>query len=898
MLRRIFTTMFCALGSVGFAAAEVKSEKYQLANGMTVILHEDHALPMASINIWYYVGSKDEAERRTGFAHLFEHLMFMGTRRVPDNAFDVLMESAGGHNNASTSEDRTNYYSLGPSALLPTLLWLDADRLEDLGREMTLEKLNKQREVVRNERRQTSENTPYGRAMLRVSELMFPADHPYHHPVIGSHEDLEAATVDDVKNFFATYYIPSNASLVVAGDFDPQRIKPMIEKLFGTLPRGSDVVHRTAAPVKLDRVVRLTMTDDVQFAKTIMVYHSPPGFAPGDAEMDLAAAMLSDGVSSRLYQKLIYQNPLAVDVAAVQSSMMLQSLFYVEATAKPGVSLDNLERAIDDTIREFTASGPTEDELGRQKAKIEFAKVASLQSLLERADQLNTYQAVWGEPNSFERDLNRYRQATAADVKQWSSKVLTPEARLILRVIPERGAAPEARDEKPALAAEADFTPPLPESFKLSNGIPVHHWKRSELPLMRIVLLTEGGAALDGPQAGRAALAAEMLDEGAGERNAVQFADALDAIGARFSAAAEYDGLTLAIGALARQAEKAVELLADAALRPRFDEKEWQRVQSLHVEGLKQALDEPSTVASWVGLRAFFGDEHPYGRPVVGAPSAAAAIKLEDVQHFHRSTFRPSGVTFLTAGDLSADRVRELLEKSFGGWKEPSEPAPAISRNLSRPDHNALRVVMVDRPEAVQTVIRFLMPTGNYADPRRMALEQLNVILGGSFTSRLNQNLRERNGFTYGARSGYVMDPQAGYFTAGSNVFSNVTGPALREFLAEFASIRGGDISAEEAVKARTTRRGELVESMEGSTGLLAVARRLVRNNRSFSELGTDLQTAMRLNQDDLNNISKEAVPLEQGVLVLVGDKDVILEQIDGLDLPKPIEMTATGEKK
>jgi len=897
VLRHIVTAAAALFIAAG-AQAEVKCETYQLSNGMTVILHEDHALPMAVINTWYYVGSKDEAERRTGFAHLFEHLMFMGTRRVPDNAFDVIMESAGGNNNASTSEDRTNYYSMGPAELLPTLLWLDADRLEDLGTEMTLDKLNKQREVVRNERRQTSENTPYGRAMLKVSELMFPKGHPYHHPVIGSHEDLEAATVDDVKNFFATYYVPSNASLVVAGDFKSEQIKPVIEKLFGTLPRGSDVVHREAEPVALKGVKRLTMTDDVQFAKTVMVYHSPAIFSAGDAEMDLASALLTDGVSSRLYQKLIYQNQLAVDVSAFQASMKLQSLFYIDATAKPGVSLDELEKAIDETVREFVAKGPTEEELNRQKAKMEYAKVAQLQSLLRRADKMNEYQAYWGEPNSFERDLNRYRQATTTGVKEWSQKVLTPDARLVLRVIPELEATPEARDERPALAAGPDFAPPMPESFKLSNGIQVHHWKRSELPIMRAALLINGGAALDGPHAGRAALMVDMLDEGAGARNAIEYADALDEIGASFSATCDYDGSTLAVSALSSKAGEAIGLFADAALRPTFDEKEWQRVQSLHVEGLKQAMDEPSVVASWVGLRAFFGDEHPYGKPVDGTPAAAEAITLDDVKGFHRGTFRPSGATLLTAGDLTAERVRELLEASFGGWKEPAEPVPAVSENLPKPDSRALRVVVVDRPEAVQTVIRFFMPGGSYSDARRVPLELMNVIFGGSFTSRLNQNLRERNGFTYGARSSFVMDPMAGYFQAGSNVFSDVTGAALKEFLAEFASIRGGTITPDEAMKARTTRRSDIVESMEGLTGLLMTATRIVRNGRSFADLGVDLQGIMRVDEDQLNKLAKDAVPLEQAVVVLVGDKERILKQMDGLDLPKPEEWTATGERK
>ncbi|MEZ6084830.1 MAG: pitrilysin family protein [Phycisphaerae bacterium] len=268
-----------ALTALPARAQNVAYEKYVLDNGMTVILHEDHSLPAACINLWYRVGSKDEAVGRSGFAHLFEHLMFMGTRRVPDGDFDTLMESGGGWNNATTSEDRTNYFSMGPAELLPTLLWLDADRLEDLGKEMTLEKLDKQRAVVRNERRQSVENVPYGKANHAIYQIMFPEGHPYHGTVIGSHEDLESATVDDVKNFFATYYVPSNASLVVAGDFDPNEIKPLVNRLFGTLPRGSEVIHAEAKPVQMKASKTLTYTDNVQNARTHLVYHSPCGFS-------------------------------------------------------------------------------------------------------------------------------------------------------------------------------------------------------------------------------------------------------------------------------------------------------------------------------------------------------------------------------------------------------------------------------------------------------------------------------------------------------------------------------------------------------------------------------------------------------------------------------------------
>ncbi len=884
--------------SVGSASGQdVDYERYRLDNGLTVILHEDHSVPAACINLWYYVGAKDEQDRRSGFAHLFEHLMFMGTERVPGLDFDNTMEAGGGYNNASTSDDRTNYFSMGPAELLPTLLWLDADRLEDLGRMMTQEKLDKQRDIVRNERRQSYENRPYGKADLRVHEMMFPKDHPYHIPVIGTHEDLEAATVEDVKNFFATYYVPSNASLVVAGDFDPIEIKPLIDKLYGTLPRGSDVVHARAKPATLSEVKRLTMTDSVQFARTTMVYHSPRHFAPGDAEMDLAAAVLSDGISSRLYQRLVYQDQLAVDVSAYQGSMLLGSLFYIEATAKPGVALDTIEKAIDEVVAAFTSKGPTADELERQKAKLEYRTVSRLQSILGKADRLNAYQFHLGEPNSFKRDLDRYRVATPADVRQWAGRVLTPEARLILRVIPQIE-TPDVnpRDARLAIGDAQPFSPLVPETFKLGNGITVHHWQRRELPLVELTVLLPAGTTNDpAPKAGLAALTADMLDEGAGERSAIEFADALDQLGASFNASSRSDVTLVSLSSLKRNFPKALNLFADAILRARFEQKEWERVQRLHVQRLVRALDRPTYVAQTVAMRTYFGDAHPYSRPRGGTPRTAGSVTLRDAVQTHKNVYRPGRAVFLAAGDLTADELRARLERQFGSWSASSAPA-VIPPSYPDPVNDALRVVVVDRPDAVQTVIRFTMPGAIYSDPNRPKLQLFNTILGGSFTSRLNKNLREVHGFTYGARSNYTMDTSVGYFSASSSVRADVTGAAVGEFLEEFAAIRSGDISSEEARKARSARRMRIVQSFAGLRGILGSAATLVRNGRPFTDLGDELHAVAGVGEDDLNRLAYNAVPQEKGLLVLVGDKSLILEQLKGLDLPVPIELTPDGD--
>ncbi|MBL8741316.1 MAG: insulinase family protein, partial [Myxococcales bacterium] len=428
-------------------------EKYELPNGMVVILSPDHTVPMVAVNVMVKVGSHFEADKRTGFAHLFEHLMFMGTDRVGSGKFDQLMEGEGGWNNAWTSEDRTDYFDVAPAHALPMLLWLEADRLSSLGSSMTQEKLDAQRKVVRNERRQTSENKPYGKVELRLPELLYPVGHPYHHPVIGSHEDLEAATVADVKKFFADYYASNNLSMVVAGDFDKASVKADIERLFGGLKRANVPAAPAAPPVKLGKVVRETMVEEnIQLPKIIMAWHSPARFQPGDADLDVLSNVLDRGKTSRLYKALVFDKELAQSVNAGQSSQDLSSIYQIEAIARPGVTLDTLEQEIDKVLKEILDKGVTAAEVERAKNDYETMFVLGLESVPERASTLNTYQTFAGDPGFIGKDLERYRSVDANSVAAAAKATLDMGSRVIMRVEPKVEAPakdPPKTDAKP-----------------------------------------------------------------------------------------------------------------------------------------------------------------------------------------------------------------------------------------------------------------------------------------------------------------------------------------------------------------------------------------------------------------------------------------------------------------
>lgn len=429
----------------------------KLPNGMTVILHEDHSIPIVAVNVTYRVGSRFEAPHRTGFAHLFEHLMFMGTERAPTKMFDAWMEGAGGWNNADTSEDRTEFYDVAPPTALPLLLWLEADRQRDLGPLMKQEKLDAQRDVVRNERRQTTENQPYGVVELRLPELLFPESHPYHHPVIGSHEDLEAASVADVQAFFAQWYDPANASLVVAGDIDPAATLADITRLFGQNPSHgapadpgvpAAATPAAGAPTTLTQVVRETVTDRVELPKIVMAWQSPKHFAPGDAELDLLASVLATGKASRLYHSLVYEQKLAQSVEAIEESGAVGSRFVVSVLARPNVSLDRLEAAIDREVGRLRTAKVTPEELSRAENGVETGFVSRLQSVKARASLLNSYQTELGDPGHTQKDLDRYRKATSDDLLATAARVLLPNARVVLRVVPPSAPVPPAAAPK------------------------------------------------------------------------------------------------------------------------------------------------------------------------------------------------------------------------------------------------------------------------------------------------------------------------------------------------------------------------------------------------------------------------------------------------------------------
>ncbi|MBK6314209.1 MAG: insulinase family protein [Blastocatellia bacterium] len=529
----LFLSGLAPVASAQQGLPELKLEKYTLANGLQVIFHEDRKLPAVNVNLWYHVGSKNEKPGRTGFAHLFEHMMFQGSKHV-EGEFLSLAERAGanlqtGGVNGTTNNDRTNYFETVPSESLEYALWLESDRMAFLLDALTEEKLNNQRDVVKNEKRQ-GENQPYGRAFSIIFEELFPADHPYAHSVIGSMEDLSAASLDDVKEFFRTYYTPNNATLAIVGNFDPAKAKVLIQKYFGPIAAGPALERPELYPVSLDAEKRVSVSDRVPQSRVYRVYPATAYFQADEAALDTVASVLADGKTSRLYKSLVYEKQLASDVNAFNYSLESAGGFFVIATARPGHTLAELEAAIDAEISKLAPEGPTADEIESAKAKRELGFVDGLQRIGGfggKADIINTYNTYLGSPDHFAEDIARYRKVTAADVKAATAKYLDTTKRLVVSYEPETSGRADAqefdRKTPPAFGARATFATPVPKTKTLANGLTVVAVERRELPSVSVSLVTKTGAAVDpAGKPGTAWMTAEMLDEGTTSRSALQ----------------------------------------------------------------------------------------------------------------------------------------------------------------------------------------------------------------------------------------------------------------------------------------------------------------------------------------------------------------------------------------
>jgi zinc protease len=807
----------------------LKYEKYKLPNGLDVILSEDHRLPLVAVNLWYHVGPANERPGRTGFAHLFEHMMFEGSKHIGSKAHFRYLEGAGASDiNGTTDFDRTNYFETLPSNQLELALWLESDRMGYLLDTLDREKLENQRDVVRNERRQSVENQPYGLVEEEIFHQLYPKGHPYYASVIGSHADIEAARIADIRQFFAQYYVPNNASLAIVGDFDPAQAKAMVEKYFGSIPAGPPVpkIDAPSAPITSER--RVTVTDQVELPRVYMAWLTPSIYSAGDADADLAAHILGGGKSSRLYKKLVYERQIAQDVEAQNYSLTLGSPFFIQATAKPGVKPEDLEKVIDEELAAFRKDGPTQAELERARNAIESDIIRRLETLGGFggvADRLNRYNHYLGNPDYLSQDLRRYNDATVATVRSLAEQKLANNERVVIYGIPgtkhiedvpktkAEGDGKEAevavthrmpdqdwRKNAPKPAVLSSLSLPAPLSFKLNNGLTLLLSERHNLPIISANLIVLGGnGANPADKPGLASFTTSMLQEGTKNRSALKIADDADQIGATISTEANYDYSAVTIRTLSKNVKAGLDLLSDMTLHPTFGPKDVDRIRNQRLTEILQENDNVNRLALKASYRVLYGDKHPYGFMNTGTESSTKNTNREDVVKFWQTAFVPENSALILVGDLTSTQARELAEKCFGGWtgSHSKLAPPEVDNKVTR------SVVIVDKPGAPQTALRLVSLGADRSTPDYVPMQVMNTAFGGLFSSRINMNLREKHGYTYGAFSTFDYRRAIGPFAARSGIRTDATAPAVKELLSEVDRIRTTPLAPEELLMAK-----------------------------------------------------------------------------------------------
>ncbi len=909
-------------------SVDIPYERFTLNNGLQVIVHTDRKAPIVGVTSYYRVGSKSEPEGRTGFAHLFEHLMFGGSENVPN--FDIPLEGAGSTStNGSTWYDRTNYVETVPTGALDLALFMESDRMGHLLGAVSQDKLDKQRGVVQNEKRQ-GDNEPYGLSEYAIGQGLFPVGHPYRHATIGSMADLNAASIADVRGWFTDHYAPNNVVLVLSGDIDAAAAKPMVEKWFGAIPRGPEVRKVAAGPVTLPAPVRREMKDQVPQTKVYRVW-SGPGQNDADAPaLDLGMRVLGGLAASRLDNDLVRGRQLATSVSASVQQFEQVSFIQIEMEVKDGVDVAVAEQALDADIAKLISEGPSADEVQRAATSSVAAQINSLEQVggfSGKGAQLAEGLLYSGDPGQYKKDLARTASLTAPEVQsalqRWMSRpvyalTISPGART------EKGEAlggwgdeatskpprPDAKKQAPKLVTSparvappvlpvSDLAFPAAERGVLSNGIPVVLARRTAVPTVLVSLTFDAGVAADAQDSpGTQTLMLGLLDEGTASLNATQIAEAQERLGARIGAGAGTDSSSVSLSALTANLQPSLDLLAEVVRRPAYREPDVARVRDQQLADIAQANASPRALATRAINPLLFGPNHPYGQPGDGLGDArsVAALSSAALQSAHDKWLRSDNVTITVVGDITLAQLQPMLEASFGDWRAPAGPRPAKPLDAAIPAARP-RIVLIDRPNSPQSVIvagRVLPLTGR--DQNQEALELANEVLGNGFLSRLNMDLREDKSWSYGVRSAVRSPKGQRSLVLTAPVQADRTGDSIALIIADmrlFPARRGVEpVELGRVTDGNVRGLPNRFETNAQVLGAIVSNQLLGRPDDYYATLPTRYR---RIDAAAINQAAGTYLQPEGLVFVVVGDRKLVEPQLKKLGLPIEIAGPATG---
>jgi zinc protease len=864
---------------------ELGFHKSTLTNGLDVVIRRQANLPLVAVNLWYHVGSKNEERRQRGYAHLFEHLMFEGSEHFPGDFFKPL-QRLGANVNGSTSADRTTYFVDVPAAHLEFALAMESDRMGYLVPALSDVKLRTQKDVVKNEYRQNYANRPYGEVWRFLAEALYPRDHPYSWLTIGVMEDVGAATRDEVESFFRRYYVPANASLCLVGDLDPECALALAERYFGPLPGGTKALPAWLRDVELKTSNQIVLRERVELDRFYHVWPTQAHFLPFDAPLLLLADLLARGRSSRLYRKLVVEQTLAQDVTAYQSGRELAGTFGVVVTLRPGRDPEMARALVQNELGELARTGPTPEELERALNGRIAAFVYSLDNIGGFggvADRLNAYNVYLGDPGRFAADLGRFQAVSADDIRQAAARFLVDKPSVSLTVLGRAGAAQSLdRSKPPAAPAPVAFQAPLPQERVLQNGSPLWVVPRRDLPIVAATLTVNAGAGAHGAdRGGLASLTAAMMDEGTTSRSSQELARLAEDMGTSLSTTCGWDGSYVSLQCLTPCLARSLDLACDVLLNPSFPELDWVRVHGQTLAGLKAERDSADARAYRAFLRALYRANHPYRAPVDGSEPTVTKLGRNDLIEFHRAEYRPNRSAWVVAGDVDADQVARLLDERLAVWSAKPALPPQV---LVGQTNGSQRLLLLDKPGAVQAVVRVGHVGLPRSHPDHDALQVLNQILGGQFSSRLNARLREEKGLTYGIRSQFDFRREAGPFLVSASLQADRIGEALSDLRREIEDlIEGRPPTAVELDDASRALVEGQARHFETPSALVARYAGLFLHNLPLDHHARLAERLSRVTLDTLREVGQRHMRPGSLIAVIVADAELVTESLDRL---------------
>ncbi|WP_149303029.1 M16 family metallopeptidase [Pareuzebyella sediminis] len=878
-------------------------ERFVLPNGLKLLVHEDHKAPIVAVNVWYHVGSKNEKPGKSGFAHLFEHLMFNGSENFNDDYFQALERIGGTDLNGTTNSDRTNYFQNVPVSALDQVLFLESDRMGHLLGAIDQEKLDEQRGVVQNEKRQ-GENQPYGRQRNLLTKAMYPKGHPYSWTVIGEMEDLNAASLEDVQEWFKSYYGAANAVIAIAGDVDSKQVYQKVLSYFGDIPSGPTIIRPKVDIPNFDHDRYDVYEDRVPETRILFAWNTPQYGAREDIHLDLISSILTNGKNSRLYKKLVYEDQTASSVVSYQGSSEIASTFISWVNVKAGEDPDKVQAVFESEINRLVNEGPTERELERVKADY----YAGFLKGLERiggfggiSDKLASNETYFDDADHFKTTLGFVQEATADDIKNTAQKWLSKDKgkyTLICKPFPEYTIEKSSvdRSKLPELGAPKVSKFPELERAKLSNGLDIVLAKRKGAPTVVMNLMFDAGYKTDFlTSAGTASLAMNLMDEGTKNLDALEISEQLQLLGADIYTYSSQDNSNLYLNTLKPSLDASIDLFADVLLNPSFEQNEFDRLKNEQINAIKREKSQPFSMALRVMNKYLYGEDHPYSNPYSGTGYEKTVEKLtrKDVQKFYDTWIKPNNATLVVSGDIDMIDLKAKLEKSLGKWKRANVPSIPFNRSKLNSKNT---LYLIDRPESQQSVIIAGHLTKKYGDVSEIALEQMVSILGGNFTSRINMNLREDKHWAYGAGGLVLGAKEERPFIVYAPVQTDKSAESVTELRNEISDfVTNRPATQAELDKVKTNQVLKLPGQWETNASVNGSLVNLVKYGLPDDYYQKYDSKVRNLSLEEVLDVSKEVVHPEEVNWFIVGDRAKIIDNLDALNFEEIIEIDADG---